>query len=327
MSTELSQSPRTPSQIKPCIALMGPTAAGKTAASIMLAESMPVEIISVDSALVYRGMDIGTAKPDSELLAQIPHHLIDIRNPDQTYSAAEFRDDTLRLVDEIHARGRVPVLAGGTMLYYRACFDGLSPLPAADAETRQRLEAEAEQLGWSHMHQRLAKVDPEAAARIHPNDPQRIQRALEVYEVSGRSLSDWHREQPMEPASVPVLKLVVAPQQRSVLHERIERRFEQMLEQGFIEEVKQLREDYSLEPQMPSMRAVGYRQAWCHLEGEYDQAEMRERAVAATRQLAKRQYTWLRRERGALWYDLSYREMTQNIMIAVRGFAKQHQLL
>lgn len=306
---------------------MGPTAAGKTEITLRLAEMAPIEVISVDSAQVFRDMNIGTAKPEADILERVPHHLIDIRDPTEVYSAADFRDDSFTLIQDIHKRGAIPVLSGGTMLYYRACFKGLSPLPAADAEVRQRLDAQAAAIGWEKMHQRLGVIDPHAAERIHPNDPQRIQRALEVYEISGRTLTDWHRAQQMEPGLQSVLKLVIAPQQRQSLHEKIAQRFDQMLAAGFIEEVVALRARYPLTVDMPAMRAVGYRQAWDYLNDRCSHAEMRERAIAATRQLAKRQYTWLRRESGTLWYDLSYREVTQNIMSAVRGFAERYQLL
>lgn len=316
-----------PLVLPPCIALMGPTAAGKTAAALALAEHFPVEIISVDSAQVYRDMNIGTAKPEAHILARIPHHLIDIRDPTEAYSAAEFRADAAALIEAIIGRRHLPLLVGGTMLYFRALLAGLSQLPSADSVVRERLENEAREHGWQHMHARLAAVDPVAAARIHPNDPQRIQRALEVYEISGRNLSEWFAQQPREPAQSQLLKIAVAPRERSVLHQRIAQRWQQMETAGFIDEVRQIREKYPVTADMPAMRAVGYRQVWEYLDGAFDAAELSQRAIAATRQLAKRQYTWLRRESGLLWYDLSDREMTHCITIAVRGFAERYQLI
>lgn len=283
------------------IALAGPTASGKTAAALALARLAPVEIVSVDSALVYRGMDIGTAKPTREELAQAPHHLIDIRDPAQAYSAAEFAADATRCVHEIHARGALPVLVGGTMLYFKALFEGLSALPAANAPVRLALEARAAREGWPALHAELARVDPVTAARLAPNDSQRIQRALEVFEVSGRPLSDWHAQDTAAPvpAMQPALFLSLEPQDRAWLHERIAQRFDAMLAQGFIDEVRRLRDRGDLHAELPSMRCVGYRQAWEWLDEEaagrpQPLAVLRERGVAATRQLAKRQLTWLR---------------------------------
>jgi tRNA dimethylallyltransferase len=287
----------------PAIYLMGPTASGKTDLAVELRRRLPVDIISVDSALVYRGMDIGTAKPDAATLAQAPHALIDIRDPTESYSAAEFREDALAEMRRITAAGRVPLLAGGTMLYFRALTEGLAPMPAADPELRRRLEGEAARQGWAALHRRLAGLDPAAARRIHPNDPQRIQRALEVIELSGRPLSDLHDEQETAGPDCRVLRVVAFPQPRAVLHQRIEQRFDAMLAAGFLDEVRALRARGDLHPDLPSMRCVGYRQAWSHLEGELDAEEMRLRAIYATRQLAKRQVTWLRRETSALWYD------------------------
>lgn len=294
----------------PAIFLMGPTASGKTAAALALHERFPVDIVSVDSAQVYRGMDIGTAKPDAETLAKAPHRLIDIRDPSESYSAAEFRDDALREMAAISAAGRVPLLAGGTMLYFRALARGLAPLPPADPVLRERIEAEAERIGWAALHERLGDRDPEAAARIHPNDPQRIQRALEVLELTGRPLSELqreHRERVDEAFGYRALRLVVTPPSRKELHRRIAARFDAMLEQGFLDEVRRLRARADLNPDLtpglPALRSVGYRQAWSHLAGDIGHGEMRRQAVAATRQLAKRQLTWLRQETGALWYD------------------------
>jgi tRNA dimethylallyltransferase len=290
---------------------MGPTASGKTKLAIALKERFSLEIISVDSALVYRGMDIGTAKPDTALLKRAPHALIDIRDPAQSYSAAEFREDALAEMKAITGRGRVPLLAGGTMLYFNALSGGLADLPAASPEVRARIEDKANRVGWLALHEELAEKDPETAARIHPNDPQRIQRALEVIELSGQKMSDLHRQQhelnseerAAQDWGYRVLKIVVCPQSRQELHARIERRFIQMLDEGFMDEMKVLKQRGDLNPALPSMRCVGYRQAWSHLEGELTYEEMCQKTLAATRQLAKRQLTWLRRESSALWYD------------------------
>lgn len=284
------------------ILLMGPTASGKTDLAINLTAHLPCDIISVDSALVYRGMDIGTAKPGPETLAKAPHRLIDICDPTEAYSAARFRVDAEREMAEIAAGGRIPLLVGGTMLYFRALQQGLSRLPGADKEVRARLDAEARREGWAALHCRLAATDPEAARRIHPNDPQRIQRALEVYEITGRSLSDLLREDNERP-NLPyrLLKLVRVPAERSTLHENIQERFLDMLELGLEEEVRSLWSRGDLTPEMPSMRCVGYRQMLKYLFGEYTYDEMVLRGVIATRQLAKRQFTWLRSEINAHW--------------------------
>jgi tRNA dimethylallyltransferase len=283
--------------------LMGPTASGKTELAIHLHERFGLDIVSVDSALVYRGMDIGTAKPDAATLRRAPHALIDIRDPGESYSAAEFREDALTAMGESTRQGRVPLLAGGTMLYFHALSRGLAELPAADPELRAALEAEAERHGLKALHRRLARLDPAAAARIHPNDPQRIQRALEVIELSGRPLSELQRVRPGQRLPYRVLRVVACPQPRSLLHQRIERRFDRMLAEGFLEEARGLFGRGDLHRDLPSMRCVGYRQAWSHLAGEIDLETMRAKAIVATRQLAKRQLTWLRRESGALWYD------------------------
>ncbi|MEA3242746.1 MAG: tRNA (adenosine(37)-N6)-dimethylallyltransferase MiaA [Pseudomonadota bacterium] len=282
---------------------MGPTASGKTGVAVELVQRLPLEIISVDSALVYRGMDIGTAKPDAETLRIAPHRLIDIRDPSEVYSVAEFRDDALREMEAIRARGNTPLLVGGTMLYFRALQQGLSDLPGADSGVRAQLEAEAREKGWQAMHTRLRRVDPQSAARIHPNDTQRIQRALEVYELSGLPLSELCAAGRQAPPAYRFLKIILAPEQREVLHQRIRQRFELMLAQGFLDEVRRLRAGRDLNPGLPSMRAVGYRQAWAHLEGELSQGEWVERAVIATRQYAKRQLTWLRSESDCHWID------------------------
>lgn len=286
------------------VCLMGPTAAGKTGLAVALARRLPLALISVDSALVYRGLDIGTAKPGPELLAEVPHRLIDICDPAETYSAARFRSDALGALAEIHSGGAIPLLVGGTMLYFRALLRGLSPLPDANPELRARLEAEAARSSWAALHQRLAAVDPLAAARIHPHDPQRIQRALEVYELTGQPISSLQGQPPSE-AAFPYrpLKLVVAPRERGELHRRIEQRFEAMLAAGFEVEVRRLWARGDLSPELPALRAVGYRQMLKYVIGEYTYAAMRERGVAATRQLAKRQLTWLRNEEGCHWLN------------------------
>jgi len=307
-------------RLPPAIFLMGPTASGKTALAIELRRHFPVDIVSVDSALVYRGMDIGTAKPDAATLAVAPHALLDIRDPSESYSAAEFREDALREMAQITAQGRVPLLVGGTMLYFKALRQGLAELPAADPGLRARLEAEAAEIGWPAMHRRLAALDPAAAERIHPNDPQRTQRALEVIEITGRPLSELQAEQPAERFDYDVLRLVACPQPRAVLHQRIEQRFDAMMAEGFLQEARRLFERGDLHRDLPSMRSVGYRQARGYLAGEFGLEEMRRRAIAATRQLAKRQLTWLRQERGALWYDPTEEGAQRTVFEKVRKF-------
>ncbi|AXA85493.1 tRNA (adenosine(37)-N6)-dimethylallyltransferase MiaA [Lysobacter oculi] len=293
----------------PAIAVMGPTASGKTAFALELAERFNGEIVSVDSALVYRGLDIGAAKPSADERAIVPHHLIDLREPWQAYSAAEFATDARAAIDGILARGKLPILAGGTGLYFHALLNGLAPMPEADADMRASISAEAAERGWPALHAELAKVDAEAASRIHTTDPQRIQRALEVWRLSGKPISQWQREganAPRLPAKV--LKLVLAPDDRAELHRRIEIRFDMMLDAGFLDEVRGLRErpellDHPAPLDLPAIRAVGYRQAWEHLDGVFDAATFRDRAIFATRQLAKRQLTWLRGRHDALWFD------------------------
>lgn len=294
----------------PAIALMGPTASGKTALAVEWAQRIGGEVVSVDSALVYRGLDIGAAKPDAAERAGVPHHLIDIREPWQPYSAAEFAVDARAAVDDILARGKVPILAGGTGLYFRALLRGLAPMPEASPAVRSAIEAEAAERGWAALHDELAQVDPDAAARIHATDAQRIQRALEVWRISGRSISDWRSDAPVVRFPRRVLKIVVAPADRAVLHARIERRFDAMLGAGFVDEVRRLRAvpELATHPRpldLPALRAVGYRQAWEHLDGLFDAAGLRERGIHATRQLAKRQLTWLRGELDALRFDPS----------------------
>ena len=290
------------------VAVMGPTASGKTAFAVELARQYGGEIVSVDSALVYRGLDIGAAKPDARERAGVPHHLLDIREPWQPYSAAEFAGDARLAIDGIVARGRLPVLAGGTGLYFQALLRGLAAMPEADPALREAIAAEAQQLGWTALHAELARVDPPAAARIRPGDTQRIQRALEVYRLSGRPISAWQRDPPPPRLPLRVLKLVLAPVDRAVLHARIARRFDAMLDAGFLDEVRALRARPELRAHprpldLPALRAVGYRQAWEHLDGATDAAAFRDRAVHATRQLAKRQLTWLRGELDARWFD------------------------
>ena len=285
------------------IALMGPTASGKTALALDWAQALDTHVISVDSALVYRGLDIGAAKPDAATRARVPHRLVDVRDPHETYSAADFAADALAAMHELSAAGRIPLLAGGTMLYFHALLRGLAPMPAADAVLRARLQAELDERGAAALHAELARHDPEAAARIHANDPQRLLRALEVFRLSGRPISDWHRAAQARPFPFRVLRLVLAPADRAVLHARIAERFDAMLRAGFLDEVRRLRNDPRLHPDLPSMRAVGYRQAWRFLDGEATPAEFRAQAIAATRQLAKRQLTWLRGELDARWLD------------------------
>jgi tRNA dimethylallyltransferase len=283
----------------PCLAIAGPTASGKTAAALALARALAprqqVEIISVDSALVYRGMDIGTAKPSPQERAQVTHHLIDIRDPVQAYSAAEFVQDATALINAARARGALPVLVGGTMLYFKALGEGLDPMPAADPAMRAELEALAQSMGWPALHAELARVDPVTAGRLAVNDSQRIQRALEVYRICGRPLSSFHTQQPRErPGAVPIELISLEPLDRAWLHDRIALRFDVMLHQGLVDEVVALRGRGDLHPELPSMRCVGYRQAWEALSGATPMSELRDRGIFATRQLAKRQITWLR---------------------------------
>ena len=287
------------------IFIMGPTASGKTDLAVACVEQFNCEIISVDSALVYKRMDIGTAKPDAQMLKRAPHKLIDIIEPNQAYSAANFRQDAFDEMQAITARGKTPVLVGGTMLYYKSLQEGLSLLPSAEAAVREKLEQEAKQIGWQEMHQRLKSIDPIAAERIHPNDPQRIQRALEVYEISGQSMSELWQQQKANALPYDVTKIALIPQNREELRARIAQRFMQMLELGFVDEVRALMFDKSLQLNldMPSMRCVGYRQVWEHLQGEMDEKAMIEKAITATRQLAKRQLTWLRKEKMCNIYD------------------------
>ena len=319
-------------EFPPCLAIAGPTASGKTAAALAIAAEMPVEIISVDSALVYRGMDIGTAKPSAGELAAVPHHLIDIRDPLQAYSAAEFVLDATRLIGEIHARGRLPLLVGGTMLYFKALFEGLDAMPKADPQVRAVIEAQAQAQGWPALHAELAWVDPVTAARLQPADAQRIQRALEVYRLSGQPMSAFHTAkdavQPSALARVTTL-ISLEPEDRAWLHARIAQRFDAMLGNGFLDEVRRLRARGDLRPELPSMRCVGYRQAWEWLDaqeargpdGSPPLAELRERGIFATRQLAKRQLTWLRSmpQRRVVACDAP--DALQQVLAIARAFA------
>ena len=313
-----------PQDLPPAIALLGPTASGKTAVSLALADSLPVEIISVDSALVYRDMDIGTAKPEAAERARCPHHLIDIISPEERYSAASFRQDACRLMREITARGRIPLLAGGTMLYFKALQEGLSELPQADAGLRHEIDREAARRGWPALHAELARLDPQAAARLEPGDAQRIQRALEIVRLTGEPLAASYARR--EPASLPcrIQPIALAPSDRSVLHARIEQRFEAMLGAGLVDELRSLRSRYALTPEMPSMRCVGYRQAWAHLDGRLDLGQLRATGVAATRQLAKRQLTWQRQFRESwpalIEFDCLSDDLAHEVLLAAQRF-------
>lgn len=288
--------------LPPAIFIMGPTASGKTALAMSLRQRFPVELISVDSALIYRGMDIGTAKPTAEELAQAPHRLIDIRDPAESYSAADFRADALREMAAITAEGKIPLLVGGTMLYFKALLEGLSPLPPADPEVRVQIEKQAQELGWEALHRQLQQVDPVSAARIHPNDPQRLSRALEVFLISGKTLTELTK---ISGETLPynVQQFAIAPATREQLHQRIALRFEQMMAAGFEAEARALFERGDLHTDLPSVRCVGYRQMWSYLEGEIGYDEMVYRGICATRQLAKRQMTWLRGWESVHWLD------------------------
>lgn len=277
---------------------MGPTASRKTEFAVSLCKRFPCDVISVDSALVYRGMNIGTAKPDAATLARVPHRLIDIRDPEESYSAGEFVRDARAEMQEIHARGRIPLLVGGTMMYFRALTEGIADLPKADAEIRREIDALAAHAGWAAVHRELAAVDPAAAGRINPNDSQRLQRALEVYRMSGKTLTDWQSEARPPPSDIDYLKVGLQVEPRSVLHERIALRLSQMVERGFVDEVRRLRERPGLTEQSPSMRSVGYRQFWQFLDARLTLEQASDRALFATRQLAKRQFTWLRSEKS-----------------------------
>ncbi|MFA3792736.1 tRNA (adenosine(37)-N6)-dimethylallyltransferase MiaA [Aliiglaciecola sp. SL4] len=288
--------------LPPAIFLMGPTASGKTDLALEISKKLPCEIISVDSALIYRGMDIGTAKPSAEELSQVPHRLIDILDPKESYSVANFRSDALNAMQAVTDAGKIPLLVGGTMLYFKSLVDGLSTLPAANPEIREHLQNEANALGWQELHHRLEQVDPVSAKRIHPNDPQRLLRALEVYMISGKTMTELTSE---KSSNLPysVKEFAIMPSDRGILHERIEKRFNNMLENGFQQEVENLRCRDDLHLDLPSMRCVGYRQMWQYLDGDFDYTEMVFKGVAATRQLAKRQITWLRSWKNITFLD------------------------
>ena len=289
--------------LSPIICLMGPTASGKTPLAVEMVQRFPCDIVSVDSAMVYRGMDIGTAKPDADVLKIAPHRLINLRDPKEAYSAGEFRTDALHEIEDIIAHGKIPLLVGGTMMYFRVLTQGLAKLPKADAELRAELKARAEKEGWESVHAELMRVDPIASNRIHPRDSQRIQRALEVYRLTGKTITDWQRDDTSPLSNYRVHNFIIAPADRSRLHDRIALRFQQMLELGLVDEVRQLYERGDLSPDLPSIRSVGYRQVWEYLDGKITYEQMIEKAIAATRQLAKRQLTWLRPWPNAQWFD------------------------
>ncbi len=305
-------------KMQPLICLMGPTAAGKTALAIELTQRLPCDIVSVDSAMVYRGMDIGTAKPSQAELTLAPHRLIDCVDPADAYSAGRFREDALREIAAITARGRIPLLVGGTMLYFRVLQQGIAPLPSANASLRATLSAQGESAGWATLHALLARHDPKAAARIHPADKQRIQRALEVYQLSGKTISAWQSEDTNPLANYRVYNLAIAPQDRAVLHARIAARFSQMLAAGFIDEVTHFYQRGDLDATLPAMRTVGYRQIWSYLTGEIDRDTMHNQALAATRQLAKRQLTWLRRWPNCMWFDSESHQVVDQVLTQLR---------
>jgi tRNA dimethylallyltransferase len=296
---------------------MGPTASGKTGVAVELAQTLPVEIISVDSALVYRDMDIGTAKPDIATLARAPHHLINIRNPTDAYSAAAFRHDALRLMQSITEQGKSPLLVGGTMLYFKALREGLSTLPQADAALRAELDAEIAQHGIKHLHAKLAEVDAETAARLKTTDTQRIQRAMEIFRLSGQPMSKLLKQKESSTLPFRILPIALTPSNRAVLHQRIATRFKTMLDRGLVEELKNLRQHHLLHPSLPSMRCVGYRQAWQYMEGEINESQLLETGIAATRQLAKRQLTWLRSMPDSIEIDCLATDLIQQVGAAI----------
>ncbi len=305
--------------LPPAIFIMGPTASGKTDLAVKLTEHFPIEIISVDSALIYKDMSIGTAKPDKETLKKAPHRLIDFLDPSQAYSAADFRRDALHEMEEITANGNIPVLVGGTMLYYRALENDLAKLPSADPDIRKKIDLQAEKEGWNALHQRLEQVDPDSAARIHPNDSQRIQRALEVYEITGKPLTSLHKTAKHDTLPYRLLKIALIPEDREWLRARAALRFEQMIEEGFLDEMQALYDRRDLNPDLPSIRCVGYRQAWDYLNGNIDFNEMKNRAIVATRQLAKRQMTWLRSEKEVSRHDAKHYDLS-SIIEEIRYF-------
>jgi len=303
--------------LPPAIFLMGPTASGKTNVAVELAQTLPVEIISVDSALVFRDMDIGTAKPDKATLARAPHHLIDIIHPTEAYSAAAFRHDALRLMADITQRDKIPLLVGGTMLYFKALRQGLSDLPPSDPEVRAALDIEIAQHGIKHLHRQLALVDGETAARLKPTDTQRIQRAMEIYRITGQPMSILIMQQTERELPYRIIPFALIPSDRAVLHRRIATRFKNMLEQGLVDELRGLRKKYPLQPNTTSMRCVGYRQAWQFIEGEINEAQLLETGIAATRQLAKRQLTWLRSMPDSIEIDCLAPDLEQQVRSAI----------
>jgi tRNA dimethylallyltransferase len=306
-------------ELPPAIFVMGPTASGKTALAVQLAQQLSGEIISVDSALVYRGMDIGTAKPTLKERQGIPHYLIDTLDPLETFSTGSFRKEALALMEDITARGKLPILAGGTMLYFNALFKGLAAVPESDPILRKKINEEFVVKGKTAMHERLKSIDPESAQRIHPNDPQRVQRALEVYELSGKTITHFFQQAQQDKIPFKQIKLIVAPENRSELHEKIAQRFKRMVEGGLIEEVRALYQRGDLSEQNSAIRAVGYRQVWSYLNGEYDKDEMIEKGVIATRQLAKRQFTWLRKEEDSLKYVSYDTDLLKKVMQNIKS--------
>jgi len=305
------------SQLPFIVCLMGPTASGKTQLAIELVQRFPFEIISVDSAMIYRGMDIGTAKPDVATLQMAPHRLIDIRDPAEAYSAGQFRRDALHEIEAVFARGKIPLLVGGTMLYFRALQKGLSELPTANTSVRLALQEQADQIGWPALHEKLGSIDLVSAKRIHPNDVQRIQRALEIYEISGKTLTEWQQNDAVSSTKYQMINLIVAPNQRALLHQRIEQRFDEMLTKGFVKEVTQLFERGDLSLDNPAIRCVGYRQVWEHLLGNLSSEEMRDRAIFATRQFAKRQLTWLRNWTHAHCFDSENQNLLDTVISVI----------
>lgn len=305
--------------LKPVILLMGPTASGKTDLAMQLSDRMPCDIISVDSAMIYREMNIGTAKPSQDVLDAYPHQLIDLIDPSEAYSAARFRSEALVAIEESHRKGRMPLLVGGTMLYFHALVNGLAELPEANAEIRAAIQADADLHGWTEIHRQLSEVDPVSAKRLNPNDSQRLQRALEIYRISGRPMTELWEEQEASKPQYDWCSLAVMPSDRAVLHQRIELRFKQMLEQGFMDEVEALYRRGDLLPSMPSMRSVGYRQAWDYLEGISDYETMCYKGVVATRQLAKRQITWLRSWQNLNWLDSHDDLLAERVLKLVRS--------
>lgn len=308
--------------LPPAIFIIGPTASGKTGLAMKLMAHFPIELISVDSALIYKDMDIGTAKPTADELEKAPHRLINFLDPSESYSAADFRKDALREMAEITAKGKIPVLVGGTMLYYRALENGLAVLPEADPKIRKKLSAEATKKGWDFLHQRLVELDPVAGKRIHPNDKQRIQRALEVYELSGKPLTELHKEAQLDALPYRLIKIALIPE-REWIRDLAEKRFEIMMEQGFLDEVKALYAREDLHADLPAIRCVGYRQAWQYLEGKLDADEMKERAVIATRQLAKRQMTWMRSEPNIIKFDAKNYSL-DDVVDSIQIFLEAH---